>query len=95
MVLVDGLYLLKRAYQALFDFAVWVDSTEATALERALARNARLGDPAALERTYREVYFVAHRLHLDLDDPQSATQLTIRNDPRLPADLKRVVAGVR
>ncbi len=93
VVLVDGPFLLKRGYQRFFDVGVWVDATAETALERGLARKELRHDAAAIERIYREVYLPAQDMHLSIDDPQSATMLTIRNDDRLPVALKRVLSG--
>lgn len=92
VVIADGPFLLKRAYQRFFDVGVWIDATAETALERGLARKELRHDAAMIERLYREVYLPAQDMHLQIDDPQSATTLTIRNDERLPATLKRALS---
>ena len=85
VVVLEGIYLLKRAFQDYYDLSVWIDCTFATALERAIARGQE-GLPAAAAITaYRTIYFPAQEIHLDRDDPQAAATARLNNDPRLSA----------
>ena len=83
VVVLEGIYLLKRAFQDYYDLSVWIDCTFETALERAIARGQE-GLPAAATITaYRTIYFPAQETHLDRDDPRAAATVRINNDPRL------------
>ena len=85
VVVLEGIYLLKRAFQDYYDLSVWIDCTFETALDRAIARGQE-GLPAAATITaYRTIYFPAQEIHLDRDDPQAAATARLDNDPRLGA----------
>jgi len=85
VVVLEGIYLLKRAFQDYYDLSVWIDCTFETALDRAIARGQE-GLPAAATITaYRTIYFPAQEIHLDRDDPQAAATARLDNDPRLRA----------
>jgi uridine kinase len=87
VVLVEGIFVFKRAYRSHFDLAVWLDCTFETALERALLRAQEGLPPAETRRAYETIYFPAQRLHLERDDPRGGADGLIRNDPRLDASL--------
>jgi uridine kinase len=89
VVLVEGIFLFKRAYRSHFDLAVWVDCTLETALDRALVRAQEGLPPAETRRAYETIYFPAQRLHLELDDPRGGADAIIPNDPRLDIPLAR------
>lgn len=68
VVIVESLFLYKRARRSLFDFAIWVDCTFDRALDRAVAR---CSEPAERTvRAYETIYFPAQRIHLRADEPQ-------------------------
>jgi uridine kinase len=83
VVLLEGIFLFKRAYRAYFDLACWVDCTFETALERALTRAQEGLPPAETRAAYESIYFPAQRLHLERDDPRRSADLIVPNDPRL------------
>lgn len=83
VVLLEGIFIFKRAYRAHFDLAVWIDCTFDTALERALERTQEGLPPAETRAAYEAIYFPAQQLHFERDDPRQAADLTIPNDPRL------------
>ena len=84
VVLLEGIFIFKRAYRAHFDLAVWVDCTFETALARALERAQEGLPPAETRAAYETIYFPAQRLHFERDDPRASADLTLANDPRLP-----------
>lgn len=87
VIVLDGIFLLKRRYRALHDLAIWVDCGFETALERALGRNQE-GLPAQeIVREYETIYFPAERLHFALDQPRESADLIVVNDPRLEGSL--------
>lgn len=83
VILLEGVFLLKRRYQAFYDLSVWVDCTYETALDRALARRQEELSAEATVHAYRTIYFPAQRVHRELDDPVSAATEVFVNDPRL------------
>ena len=83
IVPLEGIYLLKRSYRHYYDLTLWVDCTIETALERALQRGQEGLPPAETIRAYNTIYFPAQRIHFDRDDPRSAADLIIINDPRI------------
>ncbi len=81
IILLEGIYLLKRAYQRHFDLSCWVECTFETALARVLKHQ---GPPNNDRITaYRAIYFPAQRLHLERDNPLHAADEIIVNDPRI------------
>jgi uridine kinase len=85
IILLEGIYLLKRAFQGYYDLSFWIDCSFETALERAIYR-AQEGLPAEdAIKAYRTIYFPAQEIHFLRDDPRTAANAIINNDPRLPA----------
>jgi uridine kinase len=80
IVLIEGIFLLRREYVDRYDVRVWIDCSFETALARALARNQEQLPRLDLERDYREVYFAAQRLHFDCDHPRRAADFIVAND---------------
>lgn len=83
IALVEGIYLLKRPFQARYDISFWVDCSFDTALERAIARAQEGLPPDQTVRAYQTIYFPAQRIHFRRDRPQLAATHIIANDPRL------------
>jgi uridine kinase len=85
IVLLEGIYLLKREYQACYNDAIWIDCTFETALERAIARAQEGLAPVETIRAYQTIYFPAQEIHFTRDNPKAAATTIIGNDPRLLA----------
>jgi uridine kinase len=83
IILLEGIYLLKRQYQTYYDLSFWIDCTFETALERALARGQEGLPPEATIKAYRSIYFPAQEVHFAQDEPKRAASAIITNDPRL------------
>lgn len=83
VILVEGIYLLKRAYYSRYDLSFWVDCSFETALERAIQRAQEGLSPEETIRAYETIYFPAQRIHFDLDAPRASATHIICNDPRL------------
>ncbi len=83
VIVLEGIYLLKRAFRAKYDVSVWIECSFETALERAFARAQEGLPPKETERAYRTIYFPAQEIHFERDDPRAAATLIVRNDPRL------------
>ncbi len=86
VIVLEGIYLLKRALQSHYDRSIWIDCTYETALERAVSRGQEGLSPDHTARAYRTLYFPAQDIHIARDDPRAAATAIISNDPRLSAD---------
>lgn len=84
IVVLEGIYLFKRAYRRHFDLAVWVDCSWQTALERSVARSQEGLSPEETLRAYRTIFFPAQEIHFARDDPRGSADLIVPNDPLLP-----------
>jgi uridine kinase len=80
VILLEGIYLLKRPFQAYYDLSVWIECSFETALERAIARAQEGLTPEATVEAYRNIYFPAQEIHFQRDDPRSAATLVVNND---------------
>lgn len=80
VVILEGIFILRRALRPCYDVAVWIDCSFATALGRALARNQEGLDEAALRHDYATIYFPAQRLHVRRDRPRAGADVVVRND---------------
>jgi len=85
VVLVEGIFIYKRAHRSCFDLAVWIDCSFETALERALQRGQEGLPPAETIAAYETIYFPAQRLHCRRDEPRRYADAVVVNDPRLRA----------
>lgn len=83
IVILEGIFLLKKAFRAYYDLSLWVDCTFATALERAVQRGQEGLPREETIRDFETIYFPAQRIHIARDDPRTYSTLIITNDPRL------------
>jgi uridine kinase len=80
VVLLEGIFLFQPRYVEQFDLKVWVECSFDTALARAVARSQEgLGAEATVD-VYETIYFRAERLHLERDDPRSASDIVYINE---------------
>ncbi|MCP9828600.1 hypothetical protein KBZ19_08885 [Synechococcus sp. L2F] len=85
VIVLEGIYLLKRSLQSQYDRSFWIDCTFETALERAVSRGQEGLSPDDTARAYRTLYFPAQDIHIARDHPRAAATAIISNDPRLSA----------
>lgn len=83
VIVLEGIYLLKRGLVGHYDLSVWIDCSFETALERAIARAQEGLPPEETVRAYRTIYFPAQQIHFERDDPAAAATMTVVNDPRI------------
>jgi uridine kinase len=83
VIVLEGIYLLKRAFRHYFDLSFWVDCTFETALERAAKRSQEGLSPTETIRVYQTIYFPAQRIHFTRDNPRATASAIIPNDPRI------------
>jgi uridine kinase len=79
LVLLEGIFLLKREHRDRLDLGWWIDCPFDEALARARNRNQEGLADVELVREYREIYFPAQRLHLDLDQPMKWAEGVLNN----------------
>src|SRR5262245_21156261 len=80
VLLLEGIFLLKKELRSRYDVSLWVDCSFETALDRAIARAQEGLSPEETARAYRSIYFPAQRVHLQRDDPRSAADVLLVND---------------
>lgn len=83
VIVLEGIYLLKRAFQSYYDLSFWIECSFETALDRAVARAQEGLPPEQTIAAYRRIYFPAQEIHLERDNPRAAATATICNDSRL------------
>ena len=83
VIALEGIYLLKRAFQAHYDLSIWIECSFDTALERAISRAQEGLPPEETIRAYRTIYFPAQEIHFKRDNPKAAATLIVNNDARL------------
>lgn len=82
VILLEGIFLLKRQFQPDYDLSFWIECSFETALERAIARSQEGLSPEETAKAYHRIYFPAQRLHFARDRPQSAATAIIDNDKK-------------
>lgn len=80
VILLEGIFLLRRDLRHRYDLAFWVECSFGTALARALARNQEGQSEARLRDDYARIYFAAQRHHIALDAPAAHADGVIPND---------------
>jgi uridine kinase len=83
VIVLEGIYLLKRDLRHHYDISFWVECSFETALERAVSRAQEGLSPDETVRAYRTIYFPAQEIHLERDEPRGAATGIIENDARL------------
>src|SRR5450631_1899047 len=72
VILLEGIFLLKQAFQSYYDPSCWIDCSFNTALERAVVRGQEGLPPEDTTRAYRTIYFPAQEIHFQRDYPRDA-----------------------
>lgn len=83
VIVLEGIYLLKRDFQSYYDLSFWIECSFDTALERAIARAQEGLPPEGTMAAYKRIYFPAQEIHFARDNPRAAATATINNDPKL------------
>ena len=82
IILLEGIFLLRRTLRANYDLAFWIECSFETALARALQRNQENLSPQAIVDDYNTIYFPAQRFHFMVDQPKSSVDAIYINDWR-------------
>lgn len=80
IVLLEGIFLFKRAYRHHFDLSVWIDCSFDSALERAIGRGQEGLPPSETIHAFQMIYFPAQRIHLARDNPRDAADCIFENE---------------
>ena len=80
VVLLEGIFLLKRSHRHHLDLSCWIESSFETALARAIGRGQEGLSPPETIRVFETIYFPAQRIHFVRDAPQSAADLILPNE---------------
>ena len=80
IILLEGIYLLKREHRHHHDVSIWIDCSFDTALKRAVARAQEGLTAEETVRAYKDIYFPAQELHFRRDAPREAASLILEND---------------
>lgn len=80
VIVLEGIFLLKRSLCLYYDLKVWIECSFETALKRSLQRNQENLSPAEIIRDYETIYFPAQRFHFAVDDPKSVADYIYNND---------------
>ena len=81
VLIVDGVFLLRRELYASWDLRVFVSAGFDETLRRALVRDAALfGSRAEVERRYRARYIPGQRLYFSRCRPEDAADVVVVND---------------
>jgi uridine kinase len=83
IILLEGIFLLKREYREHFDLTIWVDCSFETAMERAVQRAQEGLPPDETVRAYETIFFPAQHLHFRRENPRAAADLIMNNDRAL------------
>jgi uridine kinase len=77
VILLEGIFLLKRELRPLYDLAFWLDCRFDVALGRAIARNQEGLSQAEIIHDYTTLYFPAQQLHFQRDHPRASADLIL------------------
>lgn len=80
IILVEGIFLLKKDYLSYYNLKIWIDCSFETGLQRAIARNTEQLDKASLIYDYTTFYYPAQRHHFEKDQPVENADLVIDNN---------------
>lgn len=80
IIVLEGIFLLKRSLRQNYDLAFWIECSFETALARALQRNQENLPADQIIQNYEQIYFPAQRFHLAIDDPRSTVDGIYLND---------------
>lgn len=79
VILLEGIFLLKKSLLHHYDWSIWVDCPWESALRRAVVRNQEGMPPEATQKVYKELYFPAQAIHLRYEDPIATADTVIAN----------------
>jgi uridine kinase len=83
ILLVEGIFLLKKEFLKYYDSKIWIDCSFNTGLQRAILRNSENLSKGKLVHDYDTYYYSAQRYHFQQDNPQNSSDIIYCNDELL------------
>ena len=80
IILLEGIFLLKKTLRHHFDLTCWIDCSFETALARAVKRYQEGLPPVETVRAFQTIYFPVQQIHFKRDAPQAAADLILPNE---------------
>jgi uridine kinase len=80
IILLEGIFLLKKDLRHHFDLTCWVDCSFETALGRAVKRCQEGLPPLETVHAFQTIYFPAQQIHFERDAPQPAADFVLPNE---------------
>lgn len=80
VILLEGIFLFKHKYEAIFDLKIWIECSYETALRRAVARRQEGLIVSDTIQAYKKIYFPAQQIHSEIDEPISTAHIVFTND---------------
>ncbi len=80
ILLIEGIFHLKKEYLPIYDLRIWVDCSFETGLQRATSRNAEMISREQLIHDYHHYYYAARRLHFERDEPRLTADIIYDNE---------------
>ncbi len=80
IILLEGIFLFKRAYVQHFDLRVWIGCSFDTAIKRAIDRAQEGLTPEQTITAYETIYFPAQKIHFTNDLPQDSADMSVDNN---------------
>jgi uridine kinase len=95
VVIVDGVFLLRRDLRQYWDYSIWLQIDWDTMIERATKRDvAWVGSAEEVAERYREFWIPTHRFYETGDDPRGFATIIVDNQrPETPIVFKGGSAG--
>jgi uridine kinase len=83
VIVLEGIYLLKRDFRHHYDLSCWIDCSFKTALQLIVSRGQEGLSPEETTQACRKIYFPAQEIHFKNDKPRAAATLIVNNDAQL------------
>ncbi|MFN0277047.1 MAG: uridine kinase [Pyrinomonadaceae bacterium] len=80
VIILEGIFLFKKALIGKYDLSFWVECSFETALRRAILRNQEGLAEDEIIRDYDKIYFPAQRIHFAADEPASCVNGVVSNE---------------
>lgn len=83
VVILEGIFLFRKDLKKLYDYKIWINTSEETSLKRALVRNQEGTSDEQTVSDFEKIYFPAQHIHNKIDSPIKAADLIIDNETNL------------
>ncbi len=78
VILVEGVFLLRRDLSDLWDYSIWIEINDETSVRRAMERDKEIfGSEEAVRNVYLERCLPGQRWHSEIDSPRDRADVTL------------------